>query len=350
VIHIKTDEMASASAYPFTITFSEHKINIPDDGSSNVTFVQQEGRGRGLIAAKQLKRAQYACMYAIKATKRGRLNTDRIPYVMNHERDDHWFIGDGPAAYINDACSPQTIAKLYECKTIKEVHAWSSMYMAEATQCGEELNVAIGGGRDVCVAIAIHDIPEGRALLTSYGPDHWITEVSCDHKAKSVTRMACLAHGMWAGRFPSLGIINEIPGYHQMWGNLAFSLNGCMPRHPFVKKIEQQPLAVALKIIAEDEESTVIHNMWLTQLGLEPGGWARWVEACSDVGLNPKTDPHPGEIDHDDTMMTRLMQIYSKRCCCGKISGKHCKRCSTSYCSVECQRADWPKHKEKCRK
>lgn len=47
------------------------------------------------------------------------------------------------------------------------------------------------------------------------------------------------------------------------------------------------------------------------------------------------------------------MEIHKwRKCCtCGKIEPKQlcCGRCrSTSYCSLECQKSDWPRHKKHC--
>ena len=56
------------------------------------------------------------------------------------------------------------------------------------------------------------------------------------------------------------------------------------------------------------------------------------------------------------TVLKKITTLPSKRICphCQKqleVSRhheKHCARCSTPYCSRECQKSDWPTHKSKC--
>lgn len=45
----------------------------------------------------------------------------------------------------------------------------------------------------------------------------------------------------------------------------------------------------------------------------------------------------------------RGLRISSGLCICGKMGGMQCGRCKKNYCSKECQRMDWPKHKSICK-
>lgn len=85
--------------------------------------------------------------------------------------------------------------------------------------------------------------------------------------------------------------------------------------------------------------------------------------------VNDESDFVIDMIHHNDTLIVKLcsskkctrkmrkvhMQDESSwcRCVCGKAEKKlqKCSRCKkTYYCSVECQRKDWPQHKFGCQK
>ncbi len=45
----------------------------------------------------------------------------------------------------------------------------------------------------------------------------------------------------------------------------------------------------------------------------------------------------------------RGLRLVDGVCICGKNGDMRCGRCKKSYCSKECQRADWPNHKSSCK-
>src|SRR5687768_7233982 len=96
-------------------------VELLGDGKQNVKFVDdQDGRGRGLIATKDIKRKHYVALYSKKAIKVDKISSEDIKYSIVTP-SNNWFIGKGPAMYINDVCDSKIIYKLKECKTIDEV-------------------------------------------------------------------------------------------------------------------------------------------------------------------------------------------------------------------------------------
>jgi len=52
----------------------------------------------------------------------------------------------------------------------------------------------------------------------------------------------------------------------------------------------------------------------------------------------------------EDTSKPKEEKVGEKKCwVCGKPNSMKCSKCkAAAYCSVECQRTDWPSHKTKC--
>lgn len=189
-------------------------------GNWNVKIVEdQDGRGNGLVAARDFKPGEVVCRYSdryipTKEMKDESADTFKYRYDVN---DGHYLRNvNYHGFYVNDAAPARFIADLHTCFTISEITDWACEYAARILLLKKKGVVNahfIESMRDSvkCLeVVALCDIKAGNDILTSYGDQYWTSMISLDPKAETLTRVAAICWAATRGVFPSFGVVNKL--------------------------------------------------------------------------------------------------------------------------------------------
>jgi len=217
----------------------------------------QDGRGRGLVAAKEFKHLEPIALYA---KKKSTITDFKKPIF--HVKGQIGYIAEGMAAFINDPAPATFIHSLHKCKTVAEVDSWALKYPSESKGTNSAITIAKG----VALAVATLRIEAKSPIWSSYGASYWIDEVAMSDDVEPQTRMACLMWLVSKEHYPLVAQAHDIWVFYN-------PLTQSLVTNSFYKD--------ALPEWNEDRADET-HQVLMRAIGLD-GGIVEWLQVCESV-------------------------------------------------------------------